>query len=689
MLRRAIGAACALMLFAAAPAVAQQEPARPDRDAALLKRLEKELLDQQIRGAMYPALRTARRIHAIKEKKLGENHPEVTRALQEVARYTSATGDFVRALAIHKELLARAEKLYGAGHIGTLQALEGLAAQYWTAQQYDEADRLYQKILVLKKKQYGADSPLYATTLQLYAGLLWGRGSYTSAERYYLEAKEIIEKASGPDDAQVAGVLMNLGWLYWAQGQKTRARTYFEKSLATLEKVYAKLNDPSYSATSLLSIASIYATGGRNDWARPLEEKGEKLLREAIARIEKQHGAMDPRLTAPLNSLMGLQQRRKQFDQAERTLRRLVAISEAQQKGRGGAKNPLASVSWLFNLAYLERERGRAERALPLLEKVRGVYRRTYGDYMASTVDQQIADIHRELGHYKKARGMLEKLVKRTRRTWGARHPMLSYQLESLAVLHLAEGRSRPALGLLRESLAIQEPNLALVLATGTESDHAVYFQRIAHQLHLAITLNTRYAPKSGPAARLAVQTIFRRKGRILDAAASSVAALRGRLSADDQKLLDELAAARTRLSRLILAGPARPTSRASTRPSSASSSARSSGSRIRCGARARPTASRASRSICRRCRRRSRRTRRWSRSCATSRTTRAPGGPRRRWRRAATSPTWCAARATPGGSTSARRRRSIARPTRSSTRCRTRTAATSTSAAARCSTWR
>src|SRR5690606_4033328 len=106
------------------------------------------------------------------------------------------------------------------------------------------------------------------------------------------------------------------------------------------------------------------------------------------------------------------------------------------------------------------------------------------------------------------------------------------------------------------ESLAIQEPNLALVLATGTESDHAVYFQRIAHQLHLAITLNTRYAPKSGPAARLAGPTDLRRKGRSLDAAASSAAAPRGRRQGDDQKLLDELAAARTRLSRLILAGP-------------------------------------------------------------------------------------------------------------------------------------
>src|SRR6187397_2295345 len=77
-----------------------------DKDAAQLAKLEKELLDQQIRGGFVPALRTARKIHAFKLKKLGADHPETIRAEQDVARFMSSTGDFLGALKIHQQMLA-------------------------------------------------------------------------------------------------------------------------------------------------------------------------------------------------------------------------------------------------------------------------------------------------------------------------------------------------------------------------------------------------------------------------------------------------------------------------------------------------------------------------------------------------------------------------------------------------------
>jgi len=549
--------AVAVVILCLAVSTAAGQPKKPDRDAAEIAKLEKELLDQQIKGAFRPALKTARKIHALKEKKLGADNPETVRALEDVARFLASTGDFASALKIHQQLLARAEKKFGKDAPDTLPALEGLATQYWTAQRYDEADRLYQRVLALHKKKDGPESPLYVTYLTLYGGLLWGRGSLSSAEQYYLEAKKIQDKISGGDDMQSVGLLMSLGHLYWGQGQKTKAKKNFDQTIAISEKYYReKLNDPSQAAAMILAVAQIYSLGGETAWAKPLEEKGEKLYRDAIAKIEKDSGPNDWRLVAPLSSLAALHMNRKQYDQAEKLYRRLMAIDEAQRKAQKGPQSAFASIGYSFQLAYLERRRGRPQAALPLFAKVRDVYQKTYGDYMAVTVDQQIADVWREMGRYKDAEKLLERIVKSTRKTWGPRHPMLSYQLESLSLIDLAEGKTGPALDRMREALDIQEPNLALVLATGTESDHAAYFQRVAHQLSMVISLNARYAPKDGKAAELAMTTVLRRKGRILDAAASTVAALRGQLSADDQKLLDELAAARAQLARLILAGP-------------------------------------------------------------------------------------------------------------------------------------
>ncbi|HWM85046.1 MAG TPA: tetratricopeptide repeat protein, partial [Kofleriaceae bacterium] len=546
-------AAVVLVVTAAASGAWAQKPPKPDRAAAEIAGLEKKLLASQMRGAMYPSLRLARKLHQLKEKRLGRAHAETIRALEQVAQFTSATGNYTGALQIHRELLARAEKQHGAGHASTVQALEGLAAQLWVAQRFDEADRLYQRVLALRRTQFGADSSMYATYLQTYAGLLSGRHAYGAAEEKYLEAREILERIGKPDDPSLTGLHMGLGMLYWSQGQHQKAAREFERAIAVLEKFYGQqMNDPSQAGGMLLAVASIYASGGRADLARPLEERGEKLYRAAVADVEKQHGARDLRLIAPLSSLAQLHQRRKQWDQAEKLYRRVMAIQAAQK-----SSSNMADVSWLTSLAYLERQRGRPRAALAMLEKVRDAYRRLYGGYMASTMDHQIADVRRELGDYRAARRILEKVVVTSRRTWGPRHPLVAAQLSSLAVLHMAEGKPKPAVARMREALDIQEPHLALVLATGSESDHATYFARIAHELHMAITLHTRYAAGDRDAARLALTTVLRRKGRILDAAAASVATLRGKVSADDQKLLDELAAARAQLARLIVAGPA------------------------------------------------------------------------------------------------------------------------------------
>jgi CHAT domain-containing protein len=549
--RCVLAAAVAAVLIATAPAAAQKRPPRPKPDE--IARLEKALLDSQMRGAMYPSLRIARRLHQLVQAKLGPDHPDTIRALEQVASFTSGTGNYAGALDIHRQLLARAEKRHGVDHPDTLGALEGVAGQLWLAQRFDEADRMYQRVLALRRARSGADSLMYATALQTYAALLTSRHAYSAAEDRYLEAKAILDRDGKQDGAQT-GVLMGLGMLYWTQGQQQKASLKFDQAIAALERVYAGANqDPSLPAPMMLAIASIYSYGGRDDLAAPLEERGERLYRQAVADIEKQHGPRDMRLMAPLSSLAQLHQRRKQWDQAEKLYRRVMAIERANRQPKA---SPVTSVSWLFQLAHLERQRGRPRQALPVLEKVRGVYRSLYGEYMASTIDHQIADVRRELGDYRAARRLLERVVKTSRRTWGPRHPLVAAQLNSLAMLHMAEGKAAPAVARMREALDIEEPNLALVLATGTESDHATYFGQIAYQLHMAITLHTRHAPGDRDAARLSLTTVLRRKGRILDAAAASVAALRGKLSADDQKLLDELAAARAQLAALMVAGP-------------------------------------------------------------------------------------------------------------------------------------
>jgi hypothetical protein len=69
------------------------------------------------------------------------------------------------------------------------------------------------------------------------------------------------------------------------------------------------------------------------------------------------------------------------------------------------------------------------------------------------------------------------------------------------------------------------------------------------------VSLHIQSAPNNPAASRLALTTILRRKGRILDAMTDTISTLRKNLSTDDQKLLDELAATRSQLANLIFKG--------------------------------------------------------------------------------------------------------------------------------------
>lgn len=68
--------------------------------------------------------------------------------------------------------------------------------------------------------------------------------------------------------------------------------------------------------------------------------------------------------------------------------------------------------------------------------------------------------------------------------------------------------------------------------------------------------MHIKFAPNNKNAARLALGTILRRKGRVLDAVSQELQTLRRHLSENDRKLLDELSSTRSELSALVLHGP-------------------------------------------------------------------------------------------------------------------------------------
>ena len=109
-----------------------------------------------------------------------------------------------------------------------------------------------------------------------------------------------------------------------------------------------------------------------------------------------------------------------------------------------------------------------------------------------------------------------------------------------------------------RKSANVTERNLDLILASGSESQKLRYMETFTENTDITVSMHRVSAPRDAAAQHLALTTLLRRKGRVLDAVGGALQALRDRMSDEDRAALDRLSAARAQLARLVLRGPGR-----------------------------------------------------------------------------------------------------------------------------------
>lgn len=120
-----------------------------------------------------------------------------------------------------------------------------------------------------------------------------------------------------------------------------------------------------------------------------------------------------------------------------------------------------------------------------------------------------------------------------------------------LAELCLIKGDPARAVAFQSRANDVDKHNLAFNLAIGSECQKLAYLALFSTQTDLMLSLHSDYAPDDPRALELAFTTLLRRKGRGLDAVIDTLAALRRLATPEGQRLLDQLAEARSQLAAL------------------------------------------------------------------------------------------------------------------------------------------
>jgi CHAT domain-containing protein len=330
--------------------------------------------------------------------------------------------------------------------------------------------------------------------------------------------------------------------LYQA-GRYSEAMPLAESVLAMYRAQWAARH-PLDLAIALINLANIYNELG-------LYGKAEPLYLEVLAIHRMQLGDSHPQVANTLNQLAWLYVAQDRYDEAELLALEMLSIRQGQLSD----SHPQISSS-LNQLAQIYFYQGRYSDAEQLYLDALERQRRRFNDdpgAVAATL-QSLATVYGFQGRYAEADALyLEALT-----IWQRQPGDLSTSiaaLRGLAALYDALGRDQVT-DVFQSALDLEEQNLALNLLRLNDVQRQAYVATFAQSTTEAISLHLDSAPENSGAANLALTTLLRRKGRVLDVGADSLQALRQNLTPTDQARLDALTKTRQRLATLTFDPP-------------------------------------------------------------------------------------------------------------------------------------
>ncbi|HEX3481015.1 MAG TPA: tetratricopeptide repeat protein [Kofleriaceae bacterium] len=480
---------------------------------------------------------------SIREQALGASHPDVAASLHSLANVYASSGDYGKALPLFVRALDIREKALGPMHPDLADTLAALAEMYLEQGAFGKAEPLLVRALHIREKTSGPSKPL-ADILTDLGGVYNEQGEYSKAEPLFVRSLEVREKVLGPSHPDIANSLNNLGDLYLDLGAYTKAEPLLVRALDIREQTLGPMN--AMVATSLSNLANLYSTEGAY-------AKAEPLYLRALDIYEKALGPTHPRVGITLDNLGQLYAHQGLYEKAEPLYLRAIGIDEKAK----GPMNPAVAneLNSLAGLYLLQGAYGKAEplylRSLDIWEKAA---RPMHPGVQACL--RNLGLLYTDQGAYQKAESLYLRALHNDEKVLGTLHSDFVQDLFGLARLYRVQGAHDKAQPLLARAVEIRETQLRTELARLSEPRRRALIATLREEVGTVVSFHVDVMPASASALDLALTTVLRRKGRILDSLAETQATLRSHFTPALRAQFDQLAQARTELSRRVHSPP-------------------------------------------------------------------------------------------------------------------------------------
>jgi CHAT domain-containing protein/Tfp pilus assembly protein PilF len=478
----------------------------------------------------------------MREHVLGPMHPDVARSVAGVGRLRMNQGAYDHAEPLLVRALDMAEKTIGPTHPDVVRMLRHLGALYRILGDNEKAEARLARALAIAEKTLGSSHPDVAAYLSSVAAVLWEQGAFSKAEALYARALDITEKAFGPMHSKVANSLTNLGLVLQEQGAYGKAELLYVRAIDITEQALGPTHPD--VATPLNNLATVYSQQGAF-------EKAEPLFVRALVTREKALGPMHDDVGQSVHNLAELQHARGAYAKAEPLYVRALGIHE---KALGPMHPEVAKV--LTSLAWLYRDRAMYRKAESLLTRALTIYEKALGRMHPSTAWTllHLAAVYRDQRAYGKAEPLVIRALDIRDRALGPTHPDVASALHSLGKLYWAQGAYEKVEPALSRAADIREDQLRVELPRLPERRKRALMTFLQEETDSLVALHAHAQPHSQRALEVALTTVLRRKGRILDSLVDSETALRAHMTPELHEQLGQLDRARSELAAKLYA---------------------------------------------------------------------------------------------------------------------------------------
>jgi CHAT domain-containing protein len=483
----------------------------------------------------------------IRNDALKGDRPEFVENLSNLALAYERQGAYSKAEPLYVRAVALAEQVMGRAHAGVARALNGLAMLYWSQGTDARAEPLLARALSIRENALAEIDRLGPHNLKDITSLfppVFDRSTARTTSLAQALALDLYVNAISKLNSAFFQSLSNLDELYPASKPKVSS----EPLLARAADVFETVRESAQSevAQSLDNLAQVYTAAGEYKRAEP-------LLARALDAREKTLGSTNPHLANSLNNLAQLYQSQGEYAKAEPLLLRVLALRE---KALGKTHPDVARC--LNNLALAYRIQGAYAKAEPLLVRAVAIFEKELGKThpdLARSLNN-LALLHHDQGAYATAEPLYLQAVEIMSRAPGGIHPDAVRYLNNLGVLYHASGAPEKAEPVMARAADLRESHLQLELARLSAPRKRALMGLVQQETESLVSLHADTAPASARAFELALTTVLRRKGLVLESLFDNQIMLRAHLTPAIQSKLDLLTRANTELSAALNAPP-------------------------------------------------------------------------------------------------------------------------------------